>query len=545
MDIRAQRDRFMAFSFASADLLIETDADGMIGFAVGAQSCLGVPGDQSVTGTSLAELFRATDEALVRHFVQAVRPGRRFGPLSVRPKGSDRAVVLYACTLPNLAGKRHITVSYQENLAGSSVATAERDEGTGLVAGKSFEKVASDTVKRLRDAGRDVRLTLMNLEEQADFVTRLGEEAGSQFLTDIGGLMRSVAAGDAASQVAPGKYSIVHEAGVDESIIRQSIEEAARKADPEGRGLEVESSTLEVDDHLSSEDAARALVYTVSSFSDGTSNSFDLDTVSDALDAAMKDTSERIVEFKKIIAEDRIRFVAQPIVHLDDRTFSHYEMLVRFEDGKSPFEMVTFAEKTGIVHDLDFAAFRKAVMFLRKAAPPEFPGLSVNLSGRSLTSAAFCDTLCAELENAQIDRHKLSFEVTESSAIMDFEIADRAISAIRRHGHMVALDDFGAGAASFPYLRMLEVDAVKIDGAYVRDALSNKRDAALLKAMIGLCKDLKVVTIAEMVETEAHVRHLRALKVDCGQGWLFGRPTALADLAAGAVRATPKNRSAA
>jgi EAL domain-containing protein (putative c-di-GMP-specific phosphodiesterase class I) len=538
MDARAQRDRFMAFSFASADLLIETDAEGRIGFVVGASSGLGVPSGQSLDGEAFDDLFREGDRGLIRNFIASVRPGRRFGPLHVSPKGRDRTVTLYACSLPNLAGKRHIAVSYAEAAARAvSAMRAERDDATGLVAKADFEEVAADTVKRLKEAGRDVRLTLMNLEEQGEFVKRLGNEAGGQFLADIGAVLRSVSAGDAAAQVADGRYSIVHEAGVDGDIIRRSIEEVALKADPEGKGLKIAANTLQVDEEMSSEDAARALVYTVSSFQDGANSGFNLETVGDALNAAMKDTSKRIVEFKKFIAEDRIKFVAQPIVHLSDRVISHYEMLVRFEDGKSPFEMVTFAEKTGIVEDLDFAAFKKAVLFLERAAAPEFPGLSVNLSGRSLASQSFVTQLCQLLDRTEMDRPKLSFEITESSAIMDFELADRAISAIRKHGHMVALDDFGAGAASFPYLRMLEVDAVKIDGAYVRDSLTNKRDAALLKAMIGLCRDLKVITIAEMVETEAHVRYLRQLHVDKGQGWLFGRPVPLKSLAAGRARA--------
>ena len=99
------------------------------------------------------------------------------------------------------------------------------------------------------------------------------------------------------------------------------------------------------------------------------------------------------------------------------------------------------------------------------------------------------------------------------------------IQRLRTTGHAVCLDDFGAGAAAFQYLRALEVDVVKIDGMYVREALQSQTGKPFLKAMAGLCRDLGVGVVAEMVEDKSVVSFLLECGIQFGQGILFGEPS--------------------
>ncbi len=87
------------------------------------------------------------------------------------------------------------------------------------------------------------------------------------------------------------------------------------------------------------------------------------------------------------------------------------------------------------------------------------------------------------------------------------------------------MDDFGAGVSAFKYLSALHVDVVKIDGAYVQEAAHNKRSKALLRAMAGMCRDLEVTTVAEMIEDERMARLVRECGIQYGQGYLYGRPS--------------------
>ena len=145
------------------------------------------------------------------------------------------------------------------------------------------------------------------------------------------------------------------------------------------------------------------------------------------------------------------------------------------------------------------------------------------LSGRSLGSDAFIGALQGLLRSRS-DQSRLLFEITETMEIADLPRAERIIQDFRRAGHKVCLDDFGAGAASFPYLQAFTIDFVKIDGAYIGRMLETVRDHAILKAMVGLCRNLSIATIAERIETEAQAERLARLGVRYGQGFLFGRP---------------------
>jgi len=150
--------------------------------------------------------------------------------------------------------------------------------------------------------------------------------------------------------------------------------------------------------------------------------------------------------------------------------------------------------------------------------------LAVNMSGRSLMSPQFHDALMRVLKERAAPAGRLIFEVTESAALTDLDLADRHIQALRGAGYSVCLDDFGSGAASFPYLKMLTVDSVKIDGQYVRELTKSSREGEMIRHLVNMCRSLDVHTTAEMIEDLAVAEQLKELGVDYGQGFYFGRP---------------------
>lgn len=102
--------------------------------------------------------------------------------------------------------------------------------------------------------------------------------------------------------------------------------------------------------------------------------------------------------------------------------------------------------------------------------------------------------------------------------------ANETLKTFRGLGVPVCLDDFGVGATAFEYLRCLQVDFVKIDGSFVRDAAHSKFSRAFIKSISALCKELGIKTIAEFVEDDAATKLLRSFGVDHGQGYHFGKP---------------------
>jgi len=127
--------------------------------------------------------------------------------------------------------------------------------------------------------------------------------------------------------------------------------------------------------------------------------------------------------------------------------------------------------------------------------------IAVNISGRSLECPLFMTALMTLLKPELAAC--LLIEITESAAINHMEMANLHIQKLRKAGFKVCLDDFGAGANSFHYLRGFDVDFVKLDGAFVKAALQHSRDRKLVTAITGFCREVGIASVGEMIEDEA------------------------------------------
>ncbi len=125
---------------------------------------------------------------------------------------------------------------------------------------------------------------------------------------------------------------------------------------------------------------------------------------------------------------------------------------------------------------------------------------------------------------------RLVVEVTETAAIVNIEKACDVARGLRKLGCRFALDDFGAGFASFYYLKHLEFDLLKIDGEFVENLTTNTTDQLVVRSMVEIAHGLGAQTVAEFVSDDAAVERLRELGVDYGQGYHLGRPAPVADV---------------
>jgi EAL domain-containing protein (putative c-di-GMP-specific phosphodiesterase class I) len=150
--------------------------------------------------------------------------------------------------------------------------------------------------------------------------------------------------------------------------------------------------------------------------------------------------------------------------------------------------------------------------------------LAVNISGQSFQRADIARELLDIIKAHEFKRSNLTLEITESSKILDLDTASDVVHALKKQGVSVVLDDFGAGAASFGYLRSLNVDGVKFDGSFLDGQVSNKRNKALMRAIVQMCNELGMTVVGERVETEADRQVLLETGVTLAQGYFFGRP---------------------
>ena len=290
-----------------------------------------------------------------------------------------------------------------------------------------------------------------------------------------------------------------------------------------GASMEPKAHTVGVDAAQNPGKLMRALRFSLDSFlADGEAP--EASSLSDVLGQSEQRTVSQAGAFGAVVQARNFKLVFQPVVNLADGSVHHHEALIRFEGDASPFSMIRMAEELDIIEDLDCAVAEETVKRLRADRTGK-SRLAFNASGRSIISSTFIEAIESLAKPGGGLADRLIVEITETAAIDDLALARRHIEVLQAMGLQVCLDDFGAGAASFAYLQQLPVNVVKIDGSYVRELTSSGRDDALIRHLVGLCHELGVTTVAEMVETQAAADILRRAGVDFAQGWLYGQPT--------------------
>ncbi len=208
----------------------------------------------------------------------------------------------------------------------------------------------------------------------------------------------------------------------------------------------------------------------------------------------------------------------------------HAEVLLRMknDDGTfaQPGAFLPAAERFHLASRVDRWVLRHAAAWL-KALPAidAIEMLSVNLSGQSVGDCAFHTWAGDMLAQAGSEVcARLCLEITETATVTNLADAAVFIETVRKAGVRVALDDFGAGASSFGYLKKLPVDYLKIDGQFIRDLIEDPLDDAAVRCFADVAKVVGVKTVAEFVEQPAVLERLRVIGVDYAQGYLIHRP---------------------
>ena len=224
----------------------------------------------------------------------------------------------------------------------------------------------------------------------------------------------------------------------------------------------------------------------------------------------------------------------QPI-HSDSHG-THAEVLLRMRaaDGTmvSPTAFMPAAERFNMATRIDRWVVSNTLRWISELPTLELvENLSVNLSGQSIGDRAFQRWVLEALEQAGNSICiRLTFEITETSAMTNLADASHFFEKVRALGSRIALDDFGAGASSFGYLKGIQVDSIKIDGQFIKNVDLDGLDAAAVRCFIDVANVIGVKTVAEYVETESVLDHLRDIGVDYAQGYLLHRPEPLASM---------------
>jgi diguanylate cyclase (GGDEF)-like protein len=241
---------------------------------------------------------------------------------------------------------------------------------------------------------------------------------------------------------------------------------------------------------------------------------------------------------RQAFKNNNFRLFAQPIQALNhtdtSKPYFHYEILIRLHNEKgesvSPQEFIPAAEYYSMMPELDKWVIREVLSALQHIPIIEpLPLFSINLSGQSLDEEGFLKYVLAQIKHANINPQMLCFEITETVAISNFQLAMEFVNTLKQLGCRFSLDDFGTGMSSFDYLKTLPVDYLKIDGSFIKDILSDDVQYTMVQSINQVGHLMGVETIAEYVENDEMIHALRQIGLDYGQGYGISKPMPLDD----------------
>jgi EAL domain-containing protein (putative c-di-GMP-specific phosphodiesterase class I) len=192
---------------------------------------------------------------------------------------------------------------------------------------------------------------------------------------------------------------------------------------------------------------------------------------------------------------------------------------------------IEIAEKAGMVQELDRWVVVRALSLAteQQQQTGEPVSMHVNLSGASITDLSVLEFIERQLDETDADPSRITFEITETAAIRNFDTASALADRLTEFGCEIAIDDYGAGFGPFYYLKHLPFDLIKIDGDFVRDLPRSDADQLTVRAIVQIARGLGKRTIAEFVQDDRTAQMLREYGVDMAQGFHLGEPAAVGE----------------
>lgn len=528
--LKAQRDRFIAFAFAGADLLLEVGEDDVIAYSAGAGEALYGLSDSDLTSKRLSEFIHAKDRKRFDDALLKLKNTGRLDHTAVTMVGASGAVSrlrMAGIRLPQFPKSYHLVLSQI-----APMAAADPDRATGEVDHKArFVEMVQQRLNEGNRLGKDYTLTLVDLS--ANDFSKLEPATTQSFMSTVMDTLEEYSVrGASAGPLAPHSFGLVHDDKVPAHMVQQRLNALAERFTGKagsGSNIKMRSATLDMDDSaLSDDDINKAMTYIVNGFVRDSAQ-FALKSLAEGAKVAVQDTLVRVRNFRAMVrGGEKLAFLFQPVVNLRTGAVLKYEAFSRITHNGSffvPSQIIPFATEVGLIGEFDLITITKALKLLRTPGDVSaLASIAINVSGHSLGNPAFYQSLFKVLEENRQVLGRLIIEITDAAEIYNLDEAKRLLTRIRRLGARISLDDFGSGGAAFDLLRFLPVDFVKIDSGYVQDA-RDPRGRSVLKALTSLCHDLGIVTVGECVEDSDTLKILRDVNIDYAQGYYFSQPT--------------------
>ncbi|WP_077215429.1 EAL domain-containing protein [Bacillus dakarensis] len=231
----------------------------------------------------------------------------------------------------------------------------------------------------------------------------------------------------------------------------------------------------------------------------------------------------------KIVSQKGIRILAQPIIDVQSKEIRAWEMLTRGPKDtfyESPLQLFSIARQTGMLYDLELVVLEKALEQVHSTGCRQ--DIFINFTPVSLGNHNIIkDVKRIMAKYKSIPPSQITLEITERDSIDEIEHLLHNVRTLRNYGFRLAVDDTGAGYASFNTISSVMPDIIKIDRSVIQDIDKNAVKESMLKGLLLVAKETGSLVVAEGIENAEEASVLSRNRVDLAQGYFFARPNSL------------------
>ncbi len=415
---------------------------------------------------------------------------------------------------------------------------ARFDELTGLANRFEYTTQIAETFAKLERTGDGFALLYLDLDGFKQVNDSLGHDIGDHVLMETASRLRSaIRSNDILARFGGDEFLLILPSAdhlVVTAIAQRMIDAMARAFDVDGKTVYVTASigiAMAPLDGANPTDLLRhadTALYKAKSAGRNTLMFFN-----PAMAEEMMERHEIEVDLRKACMDGTLELYYQPIIDLKTQKIVSREALMRWRHPTRgmvpPGVFIPIAEQSGLIAGMGDWAIRQAC---RDAASWE-PGIGVSVNVSPLQfrePRRIVETVKEALLASQLESRRLMLEVTESLLIEDDKLALSVLDELRALGVTFALDDFGTGYSSLAYLSTYPFAQVKIDQSFAREVHTNEASKAVIEAVCQLARRLQMNVVVEGIETEQQRIAVQLLGAHRAQGFLFGRPEALASI---------------
>ena len=536
------------------DAILGIDPDGTLtDWNRGARNLFGYPEGEAI-GRSLAMLVPADRAGEDRELMRRVMRGHALDQHETVFVRSDGARVDVAITVSpikdpsgEIVGAAAVArdISERKHFEGQLQYLADHDALTGLYNRRRFEEELRRELARARRYTTGGAVLAIDLDHFKYVNDSLGHSVGDELITRAGGVLRDrVRTTDVLARMGGDEFALIlpgvtpEEARVVAASLLEALRSECHVETPAGRHhitASIGIAPFVGSDDMTGEDLmveADIAMYDAKEAGRDRARTYSADEDRHRRMQERLNWTDRI---RLALEEDRFELHAQPIVALDGNPAPRHELLLRMigedEELIPPEVFLYVAERMGLVGLIDRWVLHRGIAVL---AGEQKAGrdvrLELNISAMSVGDPDLPGWIGQELRAAGADGRGLCLEITETAAIVKIQQAKSFADQVREFGCEFALDDFGAGFASFYYLKHLTFDYLKIDGEFITGLAESRTDQLVVQSVVDIAHGLGKRTIAEFVGSAEALSLLQGYGVDYAQGFYVATPRPLEEL---------------